>query len=118
MKDLIDLGNLVFNQLLSDHGELPESRTLFLYGITTGSTWTVLNSQKLLTITQDGISKNFEDKAIDAYDRAWKKQLKEAEIERARQITRAIKREDTPREGDIIEFGKSSGEWRNIDFNL
>ena len=118
MKDLIDLGNLVFDQLIAEHGELAESRTLFLYGITTGSSWQVLNSQKTLVIDKGGVSKNFEDKAIDAYDRAWKNLIKEAELTHARQVLNAIKREDNPKDGDTIEFGKSSGEWRNIDFNL
>ena len=50
MKDLIDVGNLVFDRLVSDHGELSESRTLFLYGVTTGNTWFVLDSAKWITI--------------------------------------------------------------------
>lgn len=118
MKDIIDLGNLVFDQLIAEHGELSESRTLFLYGITTNTTWQILNSQKWVTITQEGVLKNFEDKAIDAYDRAWKKQLKTVEVDQARKVINAIKREDNLKDGDIIEFGKSSGEWRNINLNL
>jgi hypothetical protein len=46
MKDIIDLGNLVFSQLVKSHGELEESRTLFLYGITVGSDWQVLGSDR------------------------------------------------------------------------
>ena len=47
MKDLIDLGNLVFNQLIKEHGEIEESRLLFIYGVTTGTQWSVLKQVDL-----------------------------------------------------------------------
>lgn len=118
MKDIIDLGNLVFDQLVKAHGELPESRTLFLYGITTGSDWVVLGTQKTVMIDKTGVTKNFEDPIIDSHHASWLEMTKRAEVSKAQEVLSKIKREDRLKDGDIIEFGKSSGEWREINFNL
>ena len=101
MKDLIDVGNLVFDRLVSDHGELSESRTLFLYGVTTGNTWFVLDSAKWITIDPTGALKNFEDSVIEKIDEEWKSLLL------AKEITKA-------KDGDTYEFWKNEGPWREI----
>jgi hypothetical protein len=115
MKDIIDVGNLVFDRLISDYGELSESRTLFLYGITTGTTWFVLDSAKWITIDQTGITKNFDDSEIDRIDRDWKNLLSAKEAANADKIIQQIKPKDNgPKDGDTYEFWKNEGPWREI----
>jgi hypothetical protein len=115
MKDIIDVGNSVFDRLVSDHGELSESRTLFLYGITTGTTWFVLDSVKWITIDQAGIAKNFDDSVIEAVDRDWKNLLSAKDAANANKIIQQIKPKDNgPKDGDHYEFWKNEGPWREI----
>jgi hypothetical protein len=115
MKDIIDVGNSVFDRLVSDHEELSESRTLFLYGITTGTTWFVLDSAKWITIDQAGIAKNFDDSVIEAIDRDWKNLLSAKDAANANKIIQQIKPKDNgPKDGDTYEFWKNEGPWREI----
>jgi hypothetical protein len=115
MKDIIDVGNSVFDRLVSDHEELSESRTLFLYGITTGTTWFVLDSAKWITIDQAGIAKNFDDSLIEAIDRDWKNLLSAKDAASANKIIQQIKPKDNgPKDGDRYEFWKNEGPWREI----
>jgi hypothetical protein len=115
MKDIIDVGNLVFDRLISDYGELSESRTLFLYGITTGTTWFVLDSAKWITIDQTGITKNFDDSVIEGIDQDWKNLILSKEAAKADKIIQQIKpKNNGPKDGDTYEFWKNEGPWREI----
>ena len=117
MKDLIDLGNLVFDQLMSNHGELKESRLLFLYGITTVTKWSVINSNKWLLIERGGITKNFTDPVLDKLNEEWlsiKREIDYNRINRALNKMRAEFDRKAPRDGDVWEFGGASGTFRNI----
>lgn len=119
--DLIDLGNLAFSRLIEAHGEIEESRLLFLYGVTTSARWQVLDSQKWLIIGPDGLSKNFADQVLDELAAEWSsRSVKLAEDQLALKLKRMREEYDRPalKPGDTFEFGKSSGEWRNLNFNL
>lgn len=117
MKDLIDLGNKVFDHLIEAHGELPESRTMFLYSITVGSTWYILGTNKCLTIEEGGLSKNFEDRFLEEIGLEWKKIKFNREYEAAQKIKRAISPENqanSPKDGDTFNFWGNEGEFREI----
>jgi hypothetical protein len=115
MQEIIDVGNLVFDRLVSDHGELSESRALFLYGVTTSNNWFVLDSAKWITIDQTGITKNFDDSVIEGIDRDWKNLILSREAAKADKIIQQIKPKDNgPKDGDTYEFWKNEGPWREI----
>jgi hypothetical protein len=117
MNDLIDLGNLVFDELLKSHGEQPEGRELFLYSLTLGQPFYLIGSDKRIVITGDGVSKNFEDSEIDALNEKWKEQIRAARERIASEITKRIKSEDQqPKDGDIFNFWSGEGNWREIKF--
>ena len=119
MRDLIDLGNLVFDRLVEVHSELPESRTLFLYGITQGSTWTVIGTNKQLTITQEGVYKNFEDRVIETHHLTWTDLINSARKKKADAEVRKLKEEPKQfKDGDVIDFWKDEGPWREINIGL
>lgn len=119
MKDLIDLAMLTFNRLVEAHNEIEESRLLFVYGATTGTQFQLLDSNKWIIVSTDGVTKNFEDSEIDRLHEQWT-----AIVDRASAINVAAKLakmraeydRPEPKAGDIFEFGKSSGEWREISF--
>jgi hypothetical protein len=119
MKDLIDLGNLVFNQLIKEHSEHEESRMLFLYGVTTGTQWSVLNSDKWLLIEPAGITKNFSDQTIDALTSEWQL-LKNSHDQKAVDLKLARMRAEydrpQPKDGEVIEFWSGSSTFREIKF--
>lgn len=119
MKDLIDLGNLVFNQLIKDHSEIEESRMLFLYGVTTSTQWSVLNSDKWLLIEPAGITKNFSDQTIDDLNLEWKS-LKNSHDQKVVDLKLARMRSEydrpQPKDGEIIEFWSGSNTFREIKF--
>lgn len=117
MKDIIDLGNKVFDHLIEAHGELPESRTMFLYGITMASTWFILGTNKTLIIEEGGITKNFEDRYLDELSAEWKKIKFNREYVAAQEIKRLISPENqasSPKDGDTFNFWSNEGEFREI----
>jgi hypothetical protein len=117
MNDLIDLSNLVFDELLKSHGEQPEGRELFLYSSTLGTPFYLIGSEKRITVTGHGVSKNFEDSAIEALDKQWKAQIQAAREKIAAEITKKIKSNDQqPKDGDIFNFWSGEGNWREIKF--
>ena len=119
MKDIIDLGNLVFDQLVIEHGELEESRVLFLYDITKGNDWQVLNDIKVIRIDNSGVTKNFEDLVIEKLNDSWRSVVSQRDSIASAAISDQMKSQIKElKDGDIIEFGKSSGPWREIPFNL
>jgi hypothetical protein len=119
MRDLIDLGNLAFDQLVKEYGESPEGRLLFLYGVTNSTRWNLLNSSKWVLIEADGLSKNFEDATLSEIDASWKALKSKADADSAKKRLDTMRAEydrPAPTAGDIFEFGKSSGEFREISF--
>jgi len=120
MRDLIDLGNLVFNRLISDHGETEAGRLLFLYGITIGSDWHDRSTNKVVNISLSGVSHNFGDPVISKLNEEWVKIIQEIDIRRNAQALAKMRAEYEIqlKPGDIYEFGKSSGEFRQLNFNF
>lgn len=117
MKDLIDLANLVFDQLVKDHNEIEESRALFLYSTTMDQTFFIIGSNKSININGSGVSKNFEDSVIDSLDQQWKSQIQAHKSRIASEIARSIKEpQKQPNDGDIFNFWGNEGEWREIKF--
>jgi len=120
MKDLIDLGNLVFNRLVSDHGEIEEFRMLFLYQLTTSTTWRIMNSNHWIQFDRNGVIKNFNDPEIDKLDAEWKALKLVVDIEflnRKLEIMRSEYDRKAPKDGEIWEFGASSGPFRSLNFD-
>lgn len=117
--DLIDLGNLTFDVLKEKHGEIEESRILFLYCITNNENWTVLDSNKILYINKDGIFKNFKDSDIETLQNTWVKfkNLKDNKvlIEKIEKMRSKFDRE-APKDGDIWEFGNKPTPFKKITF--
>lgn len=120
MKDLIDLGNLIFNQLVSNHGEIEESRMLFLYQLTTSTTWHILNSNHWIQFDRNGVIKNFNDPEIDKLDAEWKALKLAVDIDflnRKLEIMRSEFDRKAPKDGEIWEFGASNGPFRSLNFD-
>lgn len=116
MKDIIDLGNLVFNQLINKHGEVEESRLLFLYNITVGEPW-IINTNKVVQISETGVSISFDDSVISELQVQWKgllfnKQEKAADNERAKMNAGVNRFKD----GDTFEFWQNETPWKEIKF--
>ena len=121
MMDLIDLGNLVFDVLLAKHGEIKESRMLFLYGITTRTRWTILSSPKWVLIEDGGVTKNFDDPDIEALNEKWKSvkvQSDYVKLERRLAAMRSEFDRPAPKDGDIWEFGGGPGTFRKVPFSF
>jgi hypothetical protein len=119
MNDIIDLGNLVFNHLVEQCSELEESRVLFLYGITQGTPWQIIDSDKWVTVTVDGIAMNFEDQALTDLHDQWHLIVNAKKTEAMNQLISKLKGSTRElKDGDIVEFGASSGEFREINFSL
>lgn len=117
MKDLIDLGNLVFNVLRDKHGEIEESRMLFLYFITQKSKWDILGSKHWILIEINGITKNFADPEIDNLNKQWLALKANVDYEFLINKLNNLRKEydrPAPRDGDIWEFGGSDKPFRNI----
>jgi hypothetical protein len=117
MKDIIDLGNMVFDRLIESHGESNESRTLFLYGITTSTKWSVLGSEKWVHVHAGGVSCNFEDPILSKLSSQWQS-IKAAQdkIELAERLKkfRAEYEKPSPKDGDTFNFWSDSGAFREI----
>lgn len=116
MKDIIDLGNRVFDRLTEAHGESNEARLLFLYGITVGNDWHIPGTNKVIRVSIDALSKNFSDPSIDEMFDSWRNAV--ANIDRDRNERALAKMraeyEFQVKPGDVYEFGKSSGQWREV----
>lgn len=117
MKDIIDLGNLVFDRLIEAHGESNDSRMLFLYGITTTTKWNIIDSDKWLIIHSDGVSANFEDAIIADLSSRWQA-TKDAKDQAA--LAERLKRfreeyeKPSPKDGDTFNFWSDPGTFREI----
>ena len=118
MKDLIDLGNLVFTQLIKEHGELEESRMLFLYGVTTSTRWTVLDSAKWVLIDRDGLLYNFEDSVLADLANTWtsiSESMKAANVKKYLDKERSNYESSQPKPGEIREWFSQETPWREIN---
>jgi hypothetical protein len=117
MKDIIDLGNLVFDRLIEAYGETQESRMLFLYGITTSTSWSVLNSEKTILVQSEGVSLNFEDPVISKLSSQWQsiraEKDKAALAERLRRFKEEYEK-PAPKDGDTFNFWSDPGTFREI----
>lgn len=119
MKDLIDLANLVYDQLIKEHGETKEGRMLFLYGASIANEWFIVGTNKSLTVSVEGVTKNFNDKVIDDLSAKWKELVATYERKKVEAMLKKMRSEYefTIKPGDTYEFGKSSGGFREIGFN-
>ena len=115
MKDIIDLANLVFDELIKRHSEEPTGRELFLYTVTLNQRFYLINSNKTIHISSSGISKNFEDQIIDDLDRQWKSQLQSTKEKLANEFLKRVKAENVqPKDGDVFNFWNNEGPWKEI----
>lgn len=118
MRDIIDLGNSVFSHLIKQHGELEESRTLFLYGVTMSNTWFIIDSANWIIVEESGLTYNFEDSEIAGFDKIWKDIKFEKELNAAHQIMKEISPQNrliNPQDGDTFEFWNNETPWREIN---
>jgi hypothetical protein len=116
MKDIIDLGNKVFDRLLEAHGETTDARLLFLYGITVGNDWHIPGTNKVVHIAMDSVSKNFPDQVIDGLFETWRMTIATIDHDRNERALARMRSEYEfqVKPGDVYEFGKSSGQWREV----
>ena len=115
MKDLFDLGNLVFDELIKSHGEQESGRELFLYTLTLSQPFYLLGSTKIITVSGSGISKNFEDLNIDSINRKWQSQVSSHKEKIADEILKQVKQpQRQPKDGDIFNMWGNDDEWREI----
>jgi hypothetical protein len=117
MKDIIDLGNMVFDRLIQTHGEIPESRMLFLYGITTNTKWTMMGSDRWVLVHADGVTANFDDPALAELSSQWLA-IRSAQDQAV--FTERLKRfreeyeKPAPKDGDTFNFWSDPGTFREI----
>jgi hypothetical protein len=117
MKDIIDLGNSIFDRLVEAHGETNESRLLFLYGVTTDSRWSVLGSEKWVHIHSSGVSCNFEDLVISKLSAQWqeiKAEQSKAELAERLKRFREEYEKPSPKDGDTFNFWNDPGTFSEI----
>jgi hypothetical protein len=117
MKDIIDLGNMVFDRLIQTHGESQESRMLFLYGITTNTKWGVLGSDHWVLVHADGVTASFDDPVLTDLSGQWLA-IRSAQDQAA--FTERLKRfreeyeKPAPKDGDTFNFWSDPGTFREI----
>ncbi len=117
--DLIDIGNKVFDRLVDTYGEDPESRLLFLAGCTTGFEWFVINSDKKLLVTENGISANFEDEIITQINTEIKSEKRQRNEEVAQRFAKEMEKgRDKFKDGDTYHFWSDTSNNTNIDIKF
>lgn len=117
MKDLFDLARLVFDELLKSHGEQEASRELFFYSVVHDQPFYLLGSNNVIQINGAGISKNFDDLAIDSLHTQWTNQVQAQKQKIAAKISAEIKApQKQPKDGDIFNFwsNDSDSDWKEI----
>ena len=115
MRDIIDLGNSVFDRLIQAHGEIGESRILFLYSITQGTTWTIINSDKIISVTTEGVSSNFEDQIIQELHLTWINQVQTWRNTKAQIEKKKVYQGDmNPNFEELIPWGENETSWREV----
>ena len=117
MKDIIDLGNKVFDRLVEEYGESQESRMLFLYGITTSTKWSIIGSDKWVLIHADGVMTNFDDGRLADLSEQWRsirdEQSKVAVANRLKTLREEYEK-PSPKDGETFNFWSDSGSFREI----
>lgn len=117
--DVIDIGNRVFDRLVDAYGEDPGSRLLFLAGCTTGFEWFVINSDKKLLVTENGISANFEDGVITQINLELTQLKKQRDQEIAKRITQEMEAgRNKFKDGDVYHFWSNDSNNINIDLKF
>ena len=117
--DVIDIGHKVFDRLVDSYGEDPQSRLLFLAGCTTGFDWFVINSDKTVLVTEDGISANFEDEVITQINDEIQAEKRKLSEELAKKITKELEMgRDKFKDGDTYEFWSNNSNNINIDLKF
>ena len=117
--DVIDIGHRVFDRLVDFYGEDPQSRLLFLAGCTTGFDWFVINSDKTVLVTEDGISANFEDEVITQINNEIQAEKRKLAEELAKKITKELEKgRDKFKDGDTYEFWSNESNNINIDLKF
>lgn len=117
--DVIDIGHRVFDRLVDFYGEDPQSRLLFLAGCTTGFDWFVINSDKTVLVTEDGISANFEDEVITQINNEIQAEKRKLSEELAKKITKELEKgRDKFKDGDTYEFWSNNSNNINIDLKF
>lgn len=117
MKDLIDLANKTFDVLIKNHGEDPNSRTLFLYSISIENPqpWYVIGTDKRVMIDKSGVSINFEEPEIVNLTETWQKLINAAKTIQADKLLSQIKNQNfSPKDGDTFNFWENDGPWKEI----
>ena len=115
--DVIDIGHKVFDRLIDAYGEDPESRLLFLAGCMTGYQWFVINSDKQVTVTETGVSANFEDEVITQINLELMKEKRRVEELAADKVIKDLdKGLNQFKNGDTYEFWSNNS--NNININL
>jgi hypothetical protein len=115
--DVIDIGNKVFDRLIAEYGEDPGGRLLFLAGCTTGFDWFVLNSDKTLTVSEFGISANFEDEVITQINEELAAARRSREEAAAANFAKELEKgRDKFKDGDTYEFWSNNS--NNININI
>ncbi len=117
MKDLIDLANKTFDVLIKNHGEDPESRTLFLYSVSLENPqpWYVIGTDKRVIIDRAGVTINFEDLEIAELTTAWQKMINLAKAAQADKVLAQIKNQTfSPKDGDTFNFWQNDEPWKEI----
>jgi hypothetical protein len=115
--DVIDIGNRVFDRLIDKYGEDPGGRLLFLAGCTTGFAWFILNSDKTLTVSELGISANFEDEVITQINDELSAERRIRDEAVAAKFAKELEKgRDRFKDGDTYEFWSNNGD--NININL
>jgi len=115
--DVIDLGNRVFNRLIDAHGEIEESRILFLYGITTSTRWDISGTGRWVQVHDGGVSCNFEDDVIDILSSKWqqiKSQRTQLAVEARLKKFRDEYERTTPKDGETFNFWQGGETFREI----
>lgn len=119
MMDVIDIGNKVFDRLIAEYGEDPGGRLLFLAGCTTGFSWFVLNSEKTLTVSELGISANFEDEVITQINTEILAERRIRDEAIAAKFAQELEKgRDKFKDGDTYEFWSNTGSNININIKL
>ena len=115
MKDLFDLAGLVFAELIKSHGEQELSRELFFYSVVNEVPFYLLDPKKVITISGAGVSKNFDDDAIDLLHKQWNDQVQAHKQKIAAKIANDIKKPNQqPKDGDVFNFWQGDSDWKEI----
>lgn len=117
--DVIDIGHKVFDRLIAEYGEDPDSRLLFLAGCMAGFDWHVINSDKKLIISEVGVSANFNDDVINQINIELKEIQRIKDEEVAKNFAKELsKGRDKFKDGDTYHFWGDDSNNTNINIKF